>query len=606
MVAPGHILLSDFHRAYLRVSPDDTVRVQRYNPFFAGKRVYIHTMDIQVGFVRKNTSTAEPIQADDLEARIVRKLKDRIYSPGQVFGLDVGNAKLKLVVKTIRLADLTLSEPVDEAVTDNPNVRGILVENPALEIRLAKDPASSINLVSSSRIRAVGTGIIAPDFKFENLGIGGLDQEFSTIFRRAFASRIFPPHLVERLGLPHVKGMLLHGPPGTGKTLIARQIGKMLNAREPKVINGPEVLNKYIGQSEENIRKLFADAEKEYQESGEESGLHIIIFDELDAVCKQRGSSSDGTGVKDSVVNQLLSKLDGVNQLNNILLIGMTNRKDMIDDALVRPGRLEVQIEIGLPDEKGRVQILKIHTANLKSNNVLSRDVDIDFLASATKNFSGAEIAGLVRSATSFAMNRHVTENARLKENVNELVVTSSDFLQALEEVRPAFGAPETEIEAVIQRGIIQYNSTIASIISRASKYWDNSPMTGKTPGSVNNILLYGHHNCGTTALAAHLAKLSGYPYVKMITLGKLSSMRDEYAKADYIIKVFADAYKSPYSVVILDEVDLLIEYVSLGPRFSNHLLHVLKGKMKDIPPKVGCQFLHGRNMMVKVVCFCV
>jgi vesicle-fusing ATPase len=178
------------------------------------------------------------------------------------------------------------------------------------------------------------------------MGIGGLDTEFSEIFRRAFASRVFPPGLVEKLGIEHVKGkllflyrvkrisyhsrlgLLLHGPPGTGKTLIARQIGKMLNAREPKIVNGPEILNKYVGASEENIRKLFEDAEKEvltlffllfphtahapytqYKEKGDESGLHIIIFDELDAIFKQRGSTSGGTGVGDTVVNQLLSKV---------------------------------------------------------------------------------------------------------------------------------------------------------------------------------------------------------------------------------------------------------------------------------------------------------
>jgi vesicle-fusing ATPase len=95
------------------------------------------------------------------------------------------------------------------------------------------------------------------------LGIGGLDSEFASIFRRAFASRIFPPHVVEKLGITHVKGILLFGPPGTGKTLMARQIGKMLNAREPIIVNGPEVLNKFVGQSEENIRKLFAAAEME-------------------------------------------------------------------------------------------------------------------------------------------------------------------------------------------------------------------------------------------------------------------------------------------------------------------------------------------------------
>lgn len=145
------------------------------------------------------------------------------------------------------------------------------------------------------------------------MGIGGLDTEFNEIFRRAFASRVFPPGLVEKLGIQHVKGIILHGPPGTGKTLIARQIGKMLNAREPKVVNGPEVLSKYVGASEENIRKLFADAEKEYKEKGDESGLHIIIFDELDAIFKQRGSTNNGTGVGDTVVNQLLSKVRSTN-----------------------------------------------------------------------------------------------------------------------------------------------------------------------------------------------------------------------------------------------------------------------------------------------------
>jgi hypothetical protein len=104
---------------------------------------------------------------------------------------------------------------------------------------------------------------LQPNFKFEDMGIGGLDNEFSAIFRRAFASRIFPPALVEKLGIQHVKGILLFGPPGTGKTLMARQIGKMLNAREPKIVNGPEILNKFVGASEENVRKLFADAEKE-------------------------------------------------------------------------------------------------------------------------------------------------------------------------------------------------------------------------------------------------------------------------------------------------------------------------------------------------------
>lgn len=110
-----------------------------------------------------------------------------------------------------------------------------------------------------------------------------------------------------------------------GKTLIARQIGKALNAREPKIVNGPEILNKYVGGSEEKIRELFADAEKEQAEEGDASMLHIIIMDEMDAICKQRGSVRDGTGVSDSVVNQLLSKIDGVDSLNNSTFLVSVN-----------------------------------------------------------------------------------------------------------------------------------------------------------------------------------------------------------------------------------------------------------------------------------------
>merc|ERR1712159_530647 len=135
--------------------------------------------------------------------------------------------------------------------------------------------------------------------------------------------------------------------------------------------------SKYVGQSEENVRASFADAEAEYKQKGDDSELHIIIFDEIDAVCKSRGSVNSGTGGHDSIVNQLLTKIDGVDALNNILLIGMTNRKDMLDEAILRPGRLEVHIEIGLPDEAGRAQILSIHTARMRKANYLAKDVNL-------------------------------------------------------------------------------------------------------------------------------------------------------------------------------------------------------------------------------------
>ena len=155
--------------------------------------------------------------------------------------------------------------------------------------------------------------------------------------------------------------------------------------------------------------------------------------------------------------------MDGVDQLNNILIIGMTNRKDMIDEALLRPGRLEVHMEISLPDEKGRFQILSIHTSKMRTNKVMDDDVDLEELASLTKNFSGAEISGLIKSATSFAFNRHVKVGtmAGIADDVQDLRVNRADFMHALEEVRPAFGVAEEELEQVIQNGIIHFHPVV-------------------------------------------------------------------------------------------------------------------------------------------------
>lgn len=131
------------------------------------------------------------------------------------------------------------------------------------------------------------------------------------------------------------------------------------------------MFSKYVGESEENIRKLFIGAREDETKYGDESPLHIIVFDEIDAICKQRGTVNNGTNAPDLVVNQLLTNIDGVEALNNVIVIGMTNRKDLIDEAVLRPGRFEVHIEVGLPNEHGRSQIFAIQTKNLKTNKLL-------------------------------------------------------------------------------------------------------------------------------------------------------------------------------------------------------------------------------------------
>ena len=273
---------------------------------------------------------------------------------------------------------------------------------------------------------------------------------------------------VRDLGINHVRGMVLWGPPGTGKTLIARKIAHFLDAAEPKIINGPEILSKFVGESEKNIRELFADAEKEYKAKGDDSQLHIVIFDEIDAICKSRGSAKDGTGVGDSVVNQLLAKIDGVDALNNILIIGMTNRKDMLDEALLRPGRLEVHVEISLPDEAGRVEILQIHTAKMRKSNHLSDEVSLDDIAKRTKNFSGAEIEGMVRAATSWAFNRRVniktlTSSGKGELDLDDVKVELQDFDRSLKDIQPAFGAQSDDI-GLLDHPILEFAPAVSDV----------------------------------------------------------------------------------------------------------------------------------------------
>ncbi|CAN8104616.1 unnamed protein product [Discula destructiva] len=592
----GTIFFGIPHRVWMNnLSPGDDVVVEEFNPIELGQKSYLGSMTLGVRFAsgKPASHTLVPFDQETLAQAFVKKYENQILAPGQqiVMSCEKERTTLLFTVTTVELIDMNLEKPADAGVLTeaNPQARGILTRQ--TDVSFFKDPdptktAPSVNLKGSAK--RGGNAIVRPDFNFESLGIGGLDDEFQVIFRRAFASRIFPPNLIEQLGIMHVKGILLYGPPGTGKTLIARQIGKMLQAREPKVINGPEILNKYVGQSEENVRKMFADAEKEYKERGDESELHVIIFDELDAVCKQRGSGAGGgTGVGDSVVNQLLSKLDGVDQLNNILLIGMTNRKDMIDDALLRPGRLEVQVEISLPDEKGRGQILKIHTSKMREHGRIADDVDLNELAALTKNFSGAELNGLAKSAASFAFNRHTKAGsmAAVGNDVDNLVITRQDFLVALTEVTPAFGVSDEELTKTIIYGIIHFSPSIDQIINSCMIYLDGL----RNPNSKSpkfSLLFHGPDGSGKTSLAAHIAKTSEFPFVKIISPEALVMYRDEMAKRDHIHKIFTDAVKSPLSIVIVDDIEGLIEWNPVGPRMSNTILQTLRTLIRSIPPK--------------------
>ncbi|PVU87142.1 hypothetical protein BB559_006171 [Furculomyces boomerangus] len=571
------------HRMWAMLSVNQEVRIQPFDPFRDGKDVYLSKIDIEVSFFSKNQEVKDAFNVDELAETVTKSFSSQIFCVGQLFVFDFHGINIKGVVKSVDV--VRLDEIADvENTTEHKGGKDFGIMLPQTQIYFFKAGDSGIQLKGSKKSRPVNR-IIQPDFKFEDMGIGGLDNEFSNIFRRAFASRIFPPDLIEKLGINHVKGILLHGPPGTGKTLMARQIGKMLNAVEPIIVNGPEILNKYVGQSEENVRKLFGPAEAEYKEKGDDSQLHIIIFDELDAICKQRGARSDSTGVGDSVVNQLLSKIDGVDQLNNILLIGMTNRKDLIDEALIRPGRLEVQIEVGLPDEKGRLQILNIHTSKMRESNILHSDVNLNELAVLTRNFSGAEIAGLIKSASSFAFNRHIKVGtlAGVQADISKLELTRDDFLGALDEVKPAFGTSEEELSRCVQNHIIPYSPIVSKLLDDGKLYADQ--VKNSEQSSLVSVLLYGEPGSGKTALAATLAMRSEFPFCKLISPESMVGF-SESSKITELSRIFSDSYKSPISVIVVDNIERLIEWVPIGPRFSNAILQTLLVLLRKQPPK--------------------
>nr|KJB66713.1 hypothetical protein B456_010G153600 [Gossypium raimondii] len=564
----GYIALNAIHRRLAKVSNGDNVSVSRFVP---PEDFNLALLRVELEFVKKGTKN-EQVDAVLLANQLRKRFINQVMTAGQKVTFEYhGNN----YIFTISQAQLE-----GQAAANAPE-RGMI----SSDTYFIFDAQNSSGIKVVNQREAASSNIFRhKEFNLQSLGIGGLSAEFADIFRRAFASRVFPPHVTNKLGIKHVKGMLLYGPPGTGKTLMARQIGKMLNGKEPKIVNGPEVLSKFVGETEKNVRDLFADAENDQRTRGDESDLHVIIFDEIDAICKSRGSTRDGTGVHDSIVNQLLTKIDGVESLNNVLLIGMTNRKDLLDEALLRPGRLEVQVEISLPDENGRFQILQIHTNKMKENSFLAPDVNLQELAARTKNYSGAELEGVVKSAVSFALNRQVSMDDLTKPVDEENIkVTMDDFLNALLEIVPAFGASTDDLEQCRLNGMVDCGDRHKHIYQRAMLLVEQVKVSKGSP--LVTCLLEGSSGSGKTALAATVGIDSDFPYVKIVSAESMIGLHES-TKCAQIVKVFEDAYKSPLSIIILDDIERLLEYVAIGPRFSNIISQTLLVLLKRLPPK--------------------
>jgi len=292
-----------------------------------------------------------------------------------------------------------------------------------------EDFRDSLKEVRPSALREVM--VQTPNVTWDD--VGGLES-LKEELREAIEWPIKHKEAFEYVDVQTPKGILLHGPPGTGKTLIAKAVAKMTESNFIS-IKGPELLSKWVGESEKGVREIFRKARQ--------VAPCIVFLDEIDALIPRRGDISDSR-VTQNVVSQILTEIDGLEELHNVLIIGATNRIDMIDPAILRPGRFDRIIEVPLPDSKGRGNIFKIHT----KKKPLAKDVDLGKLVERTDGFSGAEIAAIANRAGITALKRYVSGKLH---SVKEIEITQKDLMDAIEKVKPKLKKTEEPLAQTIQ-----------------------------------------------------------------------------------------------------------------------------------------------------------
>lgn len=564
----GNIFISKLQRDEMLLDIDNYVKVIKTSPgdIFQLSKNTTYKLNVYIKTIEGSTRDKLTLSKDKLADMIQKQLRHICINNHYIFVIEDPD--------TNRYIQLSIKMSGDETnpwcyYTGEP----IIINNINLSSGAYK---KCLILEDSSNLQSMN---MLKSLDLSKLGIGGLHTQIIELLRRVFASRACRPEMIEALNISHVKGVLLYGPPGTGKTLIARQLGKMLNSVEPIIVNGPEIMSKYVGESAENIRKLFKSAEVEYKEKGEYSKLHVIIFDEFDALAgKRTAGDSAGAQVGNQIVNQLLSKMDGVESLNNILIFGLTNRKELIDSALLRPGRFEVQLEISIPTQNGRKEIFDIHLKPSKLKNALASDVDTDYLASITDNFTGAEIAGVVRNAITFAIYREInkTDNKNFKLEKSDIItIQTQDLIQAINDLEPLFGKDDKKLDKIIMTDFtpnITQKNIIDTLTPEILRYM-NSNLNQSL-----KLLITGFNRSGKTTTAVYLAKNLNINNIIYISNYDLIGENDS-TKNNRLKELFMKATNTDTSVIIMDDIDTIMEIsdTKRGFIFNNSILQTLR-----------------------------
>ena len=493
----GIIRIDSITRRNAGVGLDEKISVKRITPRAAKKITLAPT---------------QPLKILGGESYLQSTLQNRIFTKGDLIEVNIMGRKFDLVLQSF--------QPAAEGIVISPQTEVKLSEKP-IKVEMAK----------------------APRIAYED--IGGLEEEVKKV-REMIELPLRHPELFERLGVEAPKGVLLRGPPGTGKTLLAKAVANETSANFTS-IGGPEIMSKFYGESEERLRQIF--------QSAEENAPSIVFIDEIDSIAPKRDEVSGETERR--VVAQLLALMDGLEARGKVVVIGATNRPNALDPALRRPGRFDREIEIGIPDRKGRMEVLQIHTKGMP----LVDDVDLEKLASLTHGYVGADLAALSKEAAMRALRRVLPEidleaDSIPVEVLNSLEVRMEDFLGAYREMQPS-----TLREVLVENpnvhwedigGLASVKQELQETIEWPLKYPKlYSHMKANPP---KGILLYGPPGTGKTLLARAVATESQANFISVKGPEFLSKWVGESEKA--VRETFRKARQAAPCVVFLDEVD--------------------------------------------------
>ncbi|MFL6385058.1 MAG: CDC48 family AAA ATPase [Nitrososphaeraceae archaeon] len=497
----GLIRIDGYTRNNIGVGIDDRVNVQKVTDVTKAEQVIL--------------SPTEELNIVGLEEHLPELLDGRVVAKGDMVPLNIMGRKIGFVISSI--------SPSSDAAAS-------LVDNDLTEFIIGSVPKA-------------GAGGVIPRITYED--IGGLKNEVQKV-REMIELPLRHPEIFERIGIEAPKGVLLHGPPGTGKTLLAKAVANETNANFYS-IGGPEIMSKFYGESEERLRETFKQAQ--------ENSPSIIFIDEMDSIAPKREEVSGD--VEKRVVSQLLTLMDGIEGRGKLVVIGATNRPNAIDPALRRPGRFDREIEIKVPDKRGRLEILQIHTRNMP----LDTDVDQDRVAAVTHGFVGADLEYLCKEAAMKCLRRllpelNLEDEKLAPEVLDKLVITRSDFENAIKDVMPS-----AMREVYLEPPDVSWNDIggleeVKRELQEAVEWPMRYPNLYKELGHLipKGILLHGPSGTGKTMLAKAVATESEANFISVKGPELISKWVGESEKG--IREIFRKARQASPCVIFFDEVD--------------------------------------------------